>query len=121
MNIFDITWTLQNVQRFCTLLSNQFPILKTLSFTIFDSYLYWQWKPSCITDGKNKSTKRIVNLIYLIVDHFQQLIWLRISFCNRIVSNTPCFPHLSRRQLHQYPLSRPCRLQCSTNNIQIWL
>ncbi|CAF1373545.1 unnamed protein product [Rotaria sordida] len=121
LNIFDITWTLQNVQRFCTLLSNQFPNLKTLSFTISDSYLYWQWKPSCIIDGKNKSTKRIVNLISLLVDHLQQLVWLEINFCNLNVSNTPCFPNLIRRQLHQYPLSRPCRLRCSNNMIQIWM
>ncbi|CAF1234545.1 unnamed protein product [Rotaria sordida] len=119
LNIFDITWTLQNVQRFCTLLSNQFPNLKTLSFTISDSYLYWQWKPSCIIDGKNKSTKRIVNLISLLVDHLQQLVWLEINFCNLNVSNTPCFPNLIRRQLHQYPLSRPCRLRCSNNMTQI--
>ncbi|CAF1383416.1 unnamed protein product [Rotaria sordida] len=121
LNIFDISWTLQNAQRFCTLLSNQFHNLRSFSFTIFDSYRHWQWKPSRIIDGKNKSTKRILNIIYFIVDHLKQLVCLKINFFNLIISNTCCFPHLIRRQLHQYPLSRPCRLRCSTNFIQIWL
>jgi hypothetical protein len=102
-------------------LSNQFSSLKTLSFTIFGSYLYWRWESSRIIDGKNKSTKRIVNLIYFIVDHLQQLIWLEINFSNMDVSDTVCFPHLIRRQLHQYPLSRHCHFRCSTKEIQIWL
>ncbi|CAF2135136.1 unnamed protein product [Rotaria magnacalcarata] len=74
LDIYDASWALQNVQRFCILLSNQYPNLKTLSFTICDSYRHWNWKPSRIDDGKNKSTKRIVNLIYLLVSHLQQLI-----------------------------------------------
>ncbi|CAF4498723.1 unnamed protein product, partial [Rotaria sp. Silwood2] len=121
LKIYDASWTLQNIQRFCTLLSNQFLNLKTFSFAICDSYEHWRWKPSRINDGKNKFTKRIVNLIYFLVDHLQQLVWLRIDFCNIFHSDTPCFPHLIRRQLHQYPLSRPCRLRCSTDIIQIWL
>ncbi|CAF2155333.1 unnamed protein product [Rotaria magnacalcarata] len=121
LHIYDVSSTLQSVQRFCTLLSNQFSNLKTLSFNICDSYLYWQWKPSRINDGKNKSTKRIINLIYLLVNHLQLLVWLRINFCNMTYSDTPCFPHLIRRQLHQYPLTRPCRLRCSSDSIQIWL
>ena len=72
-------------------------------------------------DGKNKSTKRIVNLIYFIADHLQQLVYLRIYFSNILRNDTPYFPHLVRRQLYQYPLSRRCRLRCSTEHIQIWL
>ncbi|CAF5133467.1 unnamed protein product, partial [Rotaria sp. Silwood1] len=81
----------------------------------------WQWKPSCIIDEKNKSTKRIVNLIYLLVDQLEKLVSLRIRFCDTNVSDTPCFPHLIRRQLHQYPLSRPFRLRVSAKTIEIWL
>ncbi|CAF0770598.1 unnamed protein product [Rotaria sordida] len=119
--IYDASLTLQNVQRFCTLLSNQFTKLKTLWFTICDSYGHWQWKSSRINDGKNKSTKHIVNVIYLLVNHLQELVWLRINFSTLTYSDTPCFPHLIRRQLHQYPLSRPCRLRCSNDSVQIWL
>ncbi|CAM2700788.1 unnamed protein product [Rotaria socialis] len=70
--IFDITLTLQNAQRICTLLSNRLPNLKKLSFSICDAYARWRWTPSSIVDGKNKSTKRIVTLIYLLVDQLQK-------------------------------------------------
>ncbi|CAF1380587.1 unnamed protein product [Rotaria sordida] len=119
--IYDVTLTLQNVQRICTLLSSRFCNLKKLLFTISDAYDEWEWKPSCIIDGKNKSTKRIVNLIYLLVDQLQKLVYLRISFCTTNFSDTPCFPHLIRQQLHQYPLSRPFRLRVSSNAVEIWL
>ncbi|CAF1536222.1 unnamed protein product, partial [Rotaria sp. Silwood1] len=36
-------------------------------------------------------------------------------------SDTPCFPHLNRQQLHQYPLSRLFRLQVSSDAVKIWL
>ncbi|CAF3219201.1 unnamed protein product [Rotaria socialis] len=121
LDIYDVTWTLQNVERFCILLSNRFPNLKTLSMHILDSYDQWKWRPSRIIDGKNKSTKRIVNLVYLLVDNFKQLVSLDIYFSNENFSDTPCFPHLIRRQLYQYPPSRPHRLQCSSNRIQLWL
>jgi hypothetical protein len=121
LEIRSESWTLHNVERFCILLSNQFSNLKTFSFIIYDSYNVWVWKPSRIKDGKNKSTKRIVNLIYLLVDHLQQLVSLRIFFCNMFRSDTPYFPDLVRRELHQYPLSRPCRSRCSTEGVQIWL
>ncbi|CAF1385267.1 unnamed protein product [Adineta ricciae] len=121
LKIFDASWTLQNVQRFCRLLSNQFSSLKTFSFTIFASYLHWRWQPSHTIGGKNKSTKRIVNLIHFIIDHLQQLVWLEINFSNLDAPDTPCFPDLIRRQLHQYSLSRPCQFRCSTKEIQIWL
>ncbi|CAF2813283.1 unnamed protein product [Rotaria sp. Silwood2] len=121
LTIYDASCTLQNVQRFCTLLSKQFINLKTLSFTICDSYSHWRWKPSRIKDGKNKCTKRIVNLIYLLVNYLQELVWLRISFCNIFHSDTPYFPHLIRRELYQYPLSRPCRLRCSNHSFEVWI
>ncbi|CAF5088563.1 unnamed protein product [Rotaria sp. Silwood1] len=79
---------LHNKDNFGTHINQQ-----TLAFTICDSYRHWQWKPSRMNDGKNKGTKRIVNLIYLLVNDLQQLVWLRISFCNLFNSDTPCFPH----------------------------
>ncbi|CAF3435581.1 unnamed protein product [Rotaria sp. Silwood2] len=121
LNIYDASLTLQNAQRFCTLLSNQFTNLKTLSLSIWDSYRHWRWRPSRINDGKNKSTKRIVNLMYLLVNYLQELVWFRISFCNLIHFDTPYFPHLIRRQLYQYPLSRHCRLRRSYHSIEIWM
>ncbi|CAF3949634.1 unnamed protein product [Rotaria sp. Silwood1] len=121
LDIYDTAWTLQNAERFCTLLSNRFSNLKTLSITICDSYDRWKWRPSHIIDGKNKSTKRILSIIYLLVDRLTQLVSLYIYFFNEAFSDTPCFPYLIRRQLYQYPLSRPYRLRCSSNIIQVWL
>lgn len=72
-------------------------------------------------DGKNKSKKRIVNLINFIVDHLQQLVYLRIYFSNMLRNDTPYFPHLVRWQLYQYPLRGLCLLRCSTENIQTLL
>ncbi len=113
--------TLQNAQRFCTLLSNRLPNLRKLSFNICASCDAWTWVPSCIVDGNNKSTKRVVNLIYYLIDHLQQLISLYITFHDWTISETPCFPHLIRQQLHRYPPSRSYRLRCSSYMIQIWL
>ncbi|CAF3403770.1 unnamed protein product [Rotaria sp. Silwood1] len=121
LKIFDITLTLQNAQRICTLLSNRLCNLKKLSFNICDAYCRWKWKPSCIVDGKNKSTRRIVTLIYLLVDKLQKLVSLDIGFSNSQFNDTPCFPHLIRRQLHQYPLNRPFRLRFYCNAIELWL
>ncbi|CAF3110115.1 unnamed protein product [Rotaria sp. Silwood2] len=121
LKINSETWALHNVDHFCTLLSNQFCNLRIFSFTIYDSYHVWEWKPSRMKDGKKKSTKCIVNLIYLLVDHLQQLVYLEIFFCDMFQHDTPYFPHLVRQELHQYPLSRLCRLQCFSTNIQIWL
>ncbi|CAF1557658.1 unnamed protein product [Rotaria sordida] len=119
--IFDISLTLQNAQRICTLLSNRLFNLKKLSFSICDGYDQWRWKPSCIVNRKNKSTKRIVTLIYLLVDQLQKLVSLRIIFSNSRYSDTPCFPHLIRRQLHHYPFNQPFRLRVTSNEIHIWL
>ncbi|CAF2443312.1 unnamed protein product [Rotaria sp. Silwood2] len=121
LEIFDITLTLQNAQRICTLLSNRLANLKKLSFNICDAYRRWKWKPSCIVDGKNKSTRRILTLIYLLVNKLQKLVSLHIGFCNSEFHDTPCFPHLIRRQLHEYPLNRPFRLRFSSNAIELWL
>ncbi|CAF3367086.1 unnamed protein product [Rotaria sp. Silwood2] len=82
----DMTLTLQNAQHFCTLVSNRLPNLKIISFIIHDSYEQWSWKPLRIVDGKNKSTKRIVNLIYFLVDHLQQLVSLQITFLSMKLS-----------------------------------
>jgi hypothetical protein len=45
-----MTLTLQNAQRFCTLLANRLPNLKKVSFNIYDSYGRWNWKPSRIVN-----------------------------------------------------------------------
>ncbi|CAF4540043.1 unnamed protein product [Rotaria sp. Silwood2] len=119
--ICDCTLTLYHAQHFCILLCNRLFNLKNISFNIYDSYSEWTWKPSCIVDGENESTKRIVNLIYLLVDHLQQLVSLQINFVQWLPSDTPCFPRLIRRQLHQRPLNRPYRLRCSSYSVQIWL
>ena len=118
----DTTLTLQDAQHFCTLLSNRLANLKKVSFNIYDSSNQWTWEPSRIVDGKNKSTKLIVNLIYYLVDHLHELISLRINFYeHRLEAEKPCFPHLIRRELYEYPLSRPYRLRCDSCNLQIWL
>ncbi|CAF1063135.1 unnamed protein product [Adineta steineri] len=121
LEIFSITLTFQNAQRSCTLLSNRLSNLKKLNFNICDAFYPWRWNPSCIVDRKNKSTRRIVPLIYLLVDKLQKLVSLRIVFSNSKFNDTPCFPHLIRRQLHQYPLNRPFRLRFSSNAIALWL
>ncbi|CAF4011530.1 unnamed protein product, partial [Rotaria sp. Silwood1] len=62
-----------------------------------------------------------VTAIYLLVDQLQKLVSLRITFSNSRYSDTPCFPHLIRRQLHHYPLNQPFRLRVTSNEIHIWL
>jgi len=128
LEIFDITLTLQNAQQICTLLSNRLSNLKKLSFNICDAYRRWKWKPSCIVDGKNKSTRRIVTLIYLLVDKLQKLVSLRIRFSNSEFHDTPCFPHLIRRNSINIHLIDhfdydflPMRLNCGFNNTLIML
>ncbi|CAF3545568.1 unnamed protein product [Adineta steineri] len=103
LEIFDITLTFQNAQPSCTLLSNRLSNLKKLNLNICDAFYPWRWNPSCVVDGKNKSTR------------------LRIVFSNSKFNATPCFPCLIRRQLHQYPLNRPFRLRFSPNAIALWL
>ena len=117
----DRTLTFKNAQEFCRLLSNQLPNLKKVKFNIYDSYDGWTWRPSRIVDGENESTKHILNIIYCLVDHMQQLVSLYIDFIDFPRSEKPCFHHLIRQQLHQYPLNRPYRLRCSADSIQIWL
>ncbi|CAF1317120.1 unnamed protein product [Didymodactylos carnosus] len=95
LSMNDVMLTLQNAQRFYTLLSHRLPNLKKVSFNIYDSDYGREWKPSRIVDGKNKSTNRIVSLIYYFVDHLQELVSIRINFYNNdIVGETPYFPHL---------------------------
>jgi hypothetical protein len=117
----DCTLTLYQAQHFCTLLCNRLFYLKNISFNIYDSHSEWTWKPSCIVNGEHESTKRIVNLIYYLVDHMQQLVSLQINFVQWIPSDTPCFPHLIRRNLREQPLGRPYRLLTSPYRIHIWL
>ncbi|CAF2142199.1 unnamed protein product [Rotaria magnacalcarata] len=88
LDIDDVALTLGSAQRLCTLLSNQLFNLKQVSFCIYDSYRQWNWRPSSIIDVKNESTKRIINLIYFLVDHLQQLVSLHIKFSRRTPSET---------------------------------
>ncbi|CAF2063646.1 unnamed protein product, partial [Rotaria magnacalcarata] len=114
-----VNWDCEVLNIFCTLLSNQLCNLKTVSFNICDSYDDLEFQPPYIIHRKNDYTQFIVELIYSLVDHLQQLVSLHIHFIQPILSNPPCFPHLIRRQLHQQSLSRPYRLRCSEENIQI--
>ncbi|CAF3505339.1 unnamed protein product [Adineta steineri] len=121
LNIWDCTITLLNAERFCIRLYNQLPNLKNLTFHIFNSYYFQEWKPLCVVDGKNKSTIMIVNIIHFIVDKFQELVSFYIYFMRQAQYHSPCFPHLIRKQLHEQPLSRPYRLRCTDEAIQIWI
>ncbi|CAF0789852.1 unnamed protein product [Adineta steineri] len=125
LNIWDCTITLLNAERFCIRLYNQLPNLKNLTFHIFNSYYFQEWKPLCVVDGKNKSTIMIVNIIHFIVDKFQELVSFYIYFMRQAQYHSPCFPHLIRKQLHEQPLSRPYRLRCTdeenTLQEQKWL
>jgi hypothetical protein len=113
---------MRNARHFCTLLCDQLTNLKKVSFTIYDSYeLKYRWKPSCIDDGENISTKRILNLIHCLVDNLKQLVSLHMNFNYSRYSEIACYPYLIRRQLHEWPLSRRYRMQCSSQMIQIWL
>ena len=115
----DYTLTLYNAQHFCMLLCNRLPNLKNLSFAICDPC----WNQSSSANGKNKSTKHIIDHIHFLVDHLQQLVSLCIFFISWDLSEleTACFLHLIRCQLDECPLSRPYRIRCSSEMIQIWL
>ncbi|CAF4319596.1 unnamed protein product [Rotaria sp. Silwood2] len=117
----DFTLTFFNAEHFCTLLVRQLPYLKELRLLICDSYDNYCWIPSHILDGENKSTKRIIKLIHFLVHHLPQLVSLYMNFHYWNSSETPCFPHLIRRQIQEWSLNRPYRLQCSSKRIQIWL
>ncbi|CAF4039358.1 unnamed protein product [Adineta steineri] len=117
----DYTLTLRNAHDFCTVLLNRLPNLKKISFSIYDSINEWDRILSRIVNGENKATKRIREVIHFLVDYFKQLVFIEINLYNLTFSHTHCFPHLIRRQIHQYPLSRPYRFQYSAPMIQIWL
>ncbi|CAF1128943.1 unnamed protein product [Adineta steineri] len=117
----DYTLTLRNAHDFCTVLFNRLPNLKKISFSLYDSINEWDRILSRIVNGENKATKRIREVIHFLVDHFKQLVFVEINLYNLTFSQTHCFSHLIRRQIHQYPLSRPYRFQYSAPMIQIWL
>ncbi|CAF4965341.1 unnamed protein product [Rotaria sp. Silwood1] len=121
LEIDDMTLTLKNIQYFGRLLSNQLANLKKVLFKIYDSCDGWKWIPSRIVDGENESTKRIVNVIYFLIDHLQQLVLLHIDFISFNYLESPCFPHLIQHQLNQYPINRPYRLRCLAERIEICL
>ncbi|CAF1491312.1 unnamed protein product [Rotaria sp. Silwood1] len=121
LEIDDMTLTLKNIQYFGRLLSNQLANLKKVLFKIYDSCDGWKWIPSRIIDGENESTKRIVNVIYFLIDHLQQLVLLHIDFISFNYLESPCFPHLIQHQLNQYPINRPYRLRCLAERIEICL
>ncbi|CAF4528755.1 unnamed protein product [Rotaria sp. Silwood2] len=107
-----------NIQCFCESFCRRLPNLEELSFSIAKSGHTGTWIPSHSVDDENKSIKRFVNAIHFLVNHLQQLISLHISFHYRVSSETPCFSHLLRRQLHEWSLSRPYRLQCFPNGFK---
>ncbi|CAF3852483.1 unnamed protein product [Rotaria sp. Silwood1] len=119
--IRDGMLTSRKAKDVCMLLCNRFPNLKEFSFTIYESWDFSTASPSYLADYKNESTKRIVNLIHFLVDHLQQLVSFHMNFIRSRSCETPCFPHLIRRQLHEWLLNRPYRLRCSTEEIQLWL
>jgi hypothetical protein len=119
---YVIDWSLAvcNMEDFCTLLTNQLPNLKHVSFTNFKSFRGLQRKlPHTVID-QNESSKYIVKLVHFLVDHLQQLVSLCISF-NSTSSITPYLPPTIRQQLYEWPLNRSYRLRCLSEEIQIWL
>ncbi|UJR07375.1 hypothetical protein I4U23_011661 [Adineta vaga] len=121
IEMHDRMLTLNKAKPICMLLCNRFSNLKQFSFTIYQSLDIRSANSSYIIVYKNESTKSIINLIHFLVDHLQQLVSLRMEFVCCTSSETPCFPNLIRRQLHEWPLNRPYRLRCSTEEIQICL
>ncbi|CAF0994060.1 unnamed protein product [Rotaria sordida] len=120
LHLMDWSLAMSNMEDFCTLLTNQLPNLKDVSFAIFKSFRGLQSKlPHTVVD-QNESSKYIVNLVRFLVDHLQQLVSLSISF-KSTSSSSPCFPPTIRRQLYEWPLNRSYRLRCSFEEIQIWL
>jgi hypothetical protein len=116
----DITCTFQNAEQVCRLLSNQLPNLKKIRFDIYKSYGERTCEPSCIVDGENESTKGILNVVYFLVDHLQQLVSLYI-YLHEFGRSETLFPHIIRQRLNQYLLNRPYRLRCSAKWIGMWL
>jgi hypothetical protein len=72
------------------LLAYQLPNLKKLSFTI-NKPMGEGWYPCCIIDDEEKYIKTILDLIYFLIDHLQQLVWLKICFPRSNLNHTPVF------------------------------
>ncbi|CAF1361258.1 unnamed protein product [Rotaria sordida] len=112
---------IHNINNLGTLINQQVQTLEIVFFIIHDSYLGLRWTSLPMIDRKNKSTKRILKLIYFLVVHLQQLVSLRINFINLVGSRTSCYPHLIQQRVHQYPIRRPYRLRCGRGRIEMWL
>ncbi|CAF1442004.1 unnamed protein product [Rotaria sordida] len=112
--------TLRNGEYFCKRISNRLPDLKHFSFSLHNSHDEFGWHSSNTRHGQITCTERIVNHICYLLDHFQQLVSLDMSFVGWTFTATPCFSYLIRRQLHELLLNRPYRVRCS-EKIQIWL
>ncbi|CAF2993278.1 unnamed protein product [Rotaria sp. Silwood2] len=121
LEMHDVTLTWKKSLDFCKLLSNQLPNLKRVFFSIHDSYLGLRWTSLPMVDRKNKSTERILKLIYFLVVHLQQLVSLHINFINLTGSKSSCYPHLIKQQVYQYLIRRPYRLRCDHGTIEMWL
>ncbi|CAF1404229.1 unnamed protein product [Rotaria sordida] len=121
LKIVDFTMELSRTERFCTRLYNQLPNLKTISFCIRYSDRLEEIQSSSITDDKNESTNGIIKIMHFLVDHFKQLVSIDIQFIEKSSFMSPYYPHLIRKQIYEKPLSRPNRLQCYHETIQIWL
>ncbi|CAF3816914.1 unnamed protein product [Rotaria sp. Silwood1] len=112
--------TLRNGEYFCKRIFNRLPDLKHFSFSLHNSHDEFGWHSSNTRHGQIACTERIVNHICYLLDHFQQLVSLDMSFVGWTFTATPCFSYLIRRQLHKLLLNRPYRVRCS-EKIQIWL
>lgn len=121
ISLNDSTLTLQNVPRFCQLLTKRFPRLRIISFEIYPSYGLWTWKTAGTNHTKSETTRRVVRIIYQLIDSMKELVSLRIIFNSESTSATPCFPRLIRKEFYQYPPSRPYRMRSSRELIEIWL
>ncbi|CAF3769531.1 unnamed protein product [Rotaria sordida] len=121
LKIVDFTMELSRTERFCTRLYNQLPNLKTISFCIRYSDRLEEIQSSSITDDKNESTNGIIKIMHFLVDHFKQLVSIDIQFIEKSSFMSPYYPHLIRKQIYEKPLSRPNRVQCYHETIQIWL
>ncbi|CAF4018988.1 unnamed protein product [Rotaria sp. Silwood1] len=112
--------TLRNGEYFCKRIFNRLPDLKHFSFSLHNSHDEFGWHSSNTRHGQIACTERIVNHICYLLDHFQQLVSLDMSFVGWTFTATPCFSYLIRRQLHELLLNRPYRVRCS-EKISIWL
>ena len=74
-----------------------------------------------VPEDKQRATNTIVDVLHFVVNHFEELLSLRIEFPRMPPSTAFYVPHLLRKQLYKQPLRRPHRLRYSDRIIQVWL